>query len=361
MNNTQQASTRLLHIDGIKGLLCYLIMLGHFWNLCRWCNPDGPLVNRVTTFINGSILGETLFSATFWMYAFLVISGYLVSGSKVRTVKELIIKSINRYMRFYILIFGACVFIFVISKTIGFHTGDTAEFFTNAWFQNYYRGEYGLMALATEPINALFNGSCGFNDPFWVMSDIILASIIIYFCKYMEKFTDKLHWVCLLSAVMLDRQVIMACLTGYIIGKYRDKIAKTLPKVLGVLILLFVGLFFLRRYGIMPTMFDEYPLFTVFYCILLILVERLEFLKKFFGNKIFQIMGMLSFGVYSFHWPVICSVGSLVLSAGLSAGMNGDVVYVLSFVVSFLTTTILALIYRFTVEKLANKLNFSIK
>ena len=350
---------RLFHIDGIKGLLCYLIMLGHFWNLCRWCNPDGPLVNRFTNFINNSILGETLFSATFWMYAFLVISGYLISGSKIRTIKELIVKSINRYIRFYILIFGACVFIFIIGRTIGFHTADTMEYFSNDWFQSYYRGVYGKRALVIEPFRALFKGGCEFNAPFWVMKDILLASIIIYFCIYMEKISDKLHWGCLLFAVLIQRPVIMACLAGYIMGRYKDKIRCEV--VMAVLTVLFVGLFLLRRYGIMPAMFNEYPLFTVFYCFLLVVVERVDFLKRFFGNKFFQFMGKLSFGVYSFHWPVICSVGSVVLVVGLSHGINGSIVYLMSFIASILATTILAVIYSYSVEKIAGKIHLPLK
>ena len=348
-------STRLLHIDGIKGLLCYLIMIGHFWNICRWCSPDDPIVNRFTIFVNNSILGETLFSATFWMYAFLVISGYLLSGTKVRTAKELIIKVFNRYFRFYILILGACIFIFIISKTIGFHTADTMDFFTNNWFQSYYRGEFGLRSLITEPIRGVFKGGCGYNDPFWVMKDILLSSLIIYFCKYMDKFTDKLHWGFLFFAVMIDRTVIMACLAGYIIGIYKDKVR---CRVLAVILIVFL---ILRYYGIMPAVFDEYMLFTVFYCFVVRLVERLDFLKKFFSSKLFQIMGTLSFGVYSFHWPVICSIGSLVLARSLGANIDGNISYAIAYIVSVFATTILAFIYKLGVESVADKLRIPIK
>ena len=101
-------------------------MFGHFWNMTLWNNPESPLVNNVTTFVNNSILGDTLFSATFWMYAFLVISGYLLSGSRVNNLRDLAVKIGKRYLRFFVLIFGACAVIFVIYKTIGFHNDATS-------------------------------------------------------------------------------------------------------------------------------------------------------------------------------------------------------------------------------------------
>ena len=359
MNNTQPTTERLHHIDGIKGLLCFLIMLGHFWNICRWSNPEAAFSNRVFSFINNSILGETIFSATFWMYAFLVISGYLLSGSKVRTFSELIIKSIKRYLRFALLIFGACVFIFILHKTVDFHTSETAAYFTNGWFQGYYPIDFELKSLVVEPIRALFFSGCAFNDPYWVMSDILVSSVIIYICNYMTRFTKKAPMVCLMIAILLDRHVIIACLAGYLMGLYREQLQK-LTKNLLIFAITFViiwgGFLTFKFNDILPTVFDEYFFYTLLYCCLLMIVDRFVVFQRAFSTTFFKILGKISFGVYSFHWPVICSIGSLALITGLKAGWNGELTYLLAFLFSIICTVIISLVYYFAIEKPTAKL-----
>jgi peptidoglycan/LPS O-acetylase OafA/YrhL len=336
---------RLYHIDGIKGILCFFIMFGHFWNLTLWNNPESPLVNKVTTFINNSIFCDTLFSATFWMYAFLLISGYLLSGSKVNNLLDLGVKIVKRYLRFFLLIFASCVFIFGIYKTVGFHNAKTSEFFINGWYQSYYTWEFGLKSILTETVNALFYSGCGFNAPFWVMSDILFSSVIIYVCKYVEKYTKKASWVCLVASAFFNRPVISACLAGYVLGSYKEQ-AKKWPVIAMFLVgSICAGL--LHR---------EYLFYILLYCFVLALVDRLEFVQKFFGMKFFRFTGQISFGVYAFHWPIICSVGSLALICGRKKGFSGMVAYVLALVVSVIAVTIISTVYYFVIEKQMDKL-----
>ena len=346
-NSTIKTNQRLHHIDGIKGLLCFFIMFGHFWNLCRWSNPESPIVNGVTTFISNSILGNTIFAGTFWMYAFLVISGYLLSASKVVKLTDLAKKIAIRYLRFFLLILGACAFIFVISKTMGFHANETAAYFTNGWFQGYYPSEFGVKAILIETVRALFFGGCAFNDPFWVMRDILLSSVIIYLCRYMEKFTKKAAWVCVFIAAIFHRPVIIACLAGFLLGSYKE-IAKKIPTII-----VFFGSSIVA--GLMGY---EYLFYTLFFSFVMAVVERLSCIQKFFGMGFFRFLGKISFGVYAFHWPIICSVGSLVLIWGFEAGLNGMVAYGIALVASIAAVTVISVVYHLIIEKPVGKLLF---
>ena len=58
------------------------------------------------------------------------------------------------------------------------------------------------------------------------MRDILLSSVIIYVCKYMEKYTKKASWVCLVASAFFPRPVISACLAGYILGSYKEQAKK---------------------------------------------------------------------------------------------------------------------------------------
>lgn len=99
---------RMYHIDGMKGILCFMVMIGHFWNIYRNCTDYAGFTSHTLNAINGTFIDNPILLATFWLYAFLVISGYLMSGSKIRSILELMKKTLKRFMRFFLPILGAC-------------------------------------------------------------------------------------------------------------------------------------------------------------------------------------------------------------------------------------------------------------
>lgn len=362
MENTTSSKPRMYHIDGIKGILCFMIFWGHFWNIYRCGSEDFPFTTPFLDAIKDSILDQTLLSATFWLYAFLVISGYLVSNTRIRDFRELLIKSLKRFLRLFIPILGACFFIFIIQETIGFHTTDTANYFTNTYFQDFYTTDLQAGDIVKEAFKALFSSSCKFNAPFWVISDMFLSSIGIYICNYIdyikEKKTHILPWLFLVAAILLDSHVIIACMAGYLVSYYREALEKFSEKLIPffvVCISIFYVCYKLYKGAVNPMVFDKIFLYIILYCFLLILVNRLRPVQDFFSKKFFLLFGKISFGVYSFHWPIICSVGSLLLIVGLENQWNTNLILLASFGICLICTVLLSIIYHFTVEKLATK------
>lgn len=215
-------------------------------------------------------------------------------------------------------------FIWLIQETFGFYANDTKKFFINNSIQKYYRTDLKWTAIFTETIRALTTSGGLFNTPYWVIRDIFLSSIVIYVCNFVDYGRDKKNNVLPLTfficALTVDRPVIIACLAGYMMGYYKEQVIKlTENKLLffSVTIASYAFVMLMMKLKILPTEFDKIFLYFLVWCAILAYINQSAKLAVFFSSKIFLQMGKISFGVYSFHWPVICSIGSWMLIYGL--------------------------------------------
>lgn len=352
---------RLQFIDGYKGFLCFMILLGHFWNIYRLTSGASPLDHAALDAFTAFSTRNLFIVASFWLYAFLVISGYLLSFSKIKNTGELLTKSVSRFLRLFIPVFGACLFIFLISKTVGFYAEDTAAFFKNTWFQKYYRNPFVFKDIFTESLKAMFSGSCAFNAPFWVIRDMLISSVLMYICKFTDSIYNKrthvLPLLFTLCSLFMDNQVMTACFAGFLIGYYEEGLGRLTAKFRNFLVVfLAVYGFFLwmKTEKVLPSLFDDVTNYTLIHCFLLIALNRLSGLQRLFSAKPFLLAGKISFGVYSFHWPIICSVGSIVLLEGLRQQWHPFLTLGGAFLVTVLCAITLSAVYYFTVEKIGD-------
>jgi len=73
-------SQREEYIDGMKGLTCLFVLLGHFTGIYRYAEDATAIESRVTQILTKGPL--SFFTAeSFWLYLFFVISGYLLVKS----------------------------------------------------------------------------------------------------------------------------------------------------------------------------------------------------------------------------------------------------------------------------------------
>lgn len=363
LHQSFNATRKMPHIDGIKGILCFMVMFGHFWNIYRNCQEQTEFTSYYLNLVEKSIFNDPALVATFWLYAFLVISGYLLSSARICNIPELLKKTAKRFLRFFLPILGACFFIYILQETIGFHADETTAYFTNKWFQKFYRADLGWTAIFTESLRAMTSASCRFNSPFWVIRDMLVSSILIYVCSYTDYGRSSknyvLPFVFFLCAIAVDRQVVIACLAGFNLKYYKeyiDKLTKRKFLFLIVAIVIYVIIKLLIRWKFLPMVFDKIFLYIFLWCAVITFINQSSILTKLFSFKLFLLMGKISFGVYAFHWPVICSAGSLVLIKCLEAHMGTMTSFGLSLLASILCTLVLSVIYLFTVEKASDRI-----
>ncbi len=114
---------------------------------------------------------------------FFVISGYLLLVNRAEDelrIIDIFRKSIIRFFRLAIPIFGASIIILIIQYIIGFHNKSLEVIVENKWIQSFYNQHLTIYDAIKEPFRVLFQGNSFFNSPFWCLKSMFLSSIIIY-------------------------------------------------------------------------------------------------------------------------------------------------------------------------------------
>ena len=225
------------YIDGMKGYACLFILLGHFMGIYKYAE-NADMID--SWFVRILTIGPlSFFSAeSYWLYLFLVISGYLLmTFNTPHNYKEFVIKCAKRALRFVIPVIGTAIFIYILQGVIGFYNFDVQSIVQNKWLTNLYENPLTLKEVLEEPILVLVYGKSRFNSPFWCIRDMFISAVLIYAISIKEKTVErKSFWIILFIILfcLLKRNVIIACLIGAFTGllkqnQYIQKISGNIP------------------------------------------------------------------------------------------------------------------------------------
>ncbi len=337
------------YISGLKGFACLMVMLGHYIGLYRFADvfpADSTLLDYFGKFIDSKI--GFISDESYWVLLFFVVSGYLAANSKIPTLKAFLHKSFMRFLRLGVPMFFAMAIIFVIYKAIGFHTAETSVIFENSLIQESLLGEYSFTSVIFSPIKVLLMGQYLMNDPYWCLSQMFYTSIIIYFLLWLKEKakSDNIFLLVFFSALIIglvEFYVVYAGLVGMMVALLGKEENKTFLKNK------FFALFTLAICAFMYSM-PRRQLSCIFFGALIMLLPEIPLFNKIFSSKCAAFINKISFGIYSFHWPVFCSVGMLVLlSLYESVGLlkASAVVILLCVAITFL----ISIIYYYGIEK----------
>lgn len=370
MTDSKESIGRQKYIDGLKGIACVMIMVGHYLGIVKFTSgmPGYSLgiVKSITQSNWGMILDESI-----WLRLFFVISGYLLAMSKVTTIKQLGKKIVKRFLRLFLPILGACIFIYIVYVLVGFHNAETKAVFENTWFQDYYYNyAFSLKDILIEPIKiVLGGGTTYFNAPYWCIKAMFYSSIIIYFANWLMNFWTNnvaslgISIIVMFVAKLLLGEIGYACCLGMVSRKIVEMDFSFLKNkyINNVLV---VGIAFLV-FGLHSTIYDlitrvisnvpsvlEYDVqWEIFYfAVLIIVINYNNYAKQFLTHKLFIWLNIISFGIYSLHWPIVCSVGALLILM-----VKGNMGVVACWSISGILTLVIAVLYNLTIEKVAFK------
>lgn len=344
------------YLTGLKGIACILIMIGHYLGLYKYSEQFVPSVSFLDTILHSRI--SFILDEGYWLYLFFFISGYLVSKAQVKTIAEVFMKSINRFFRLAFPVFFSYLVIFLIYSLFGFHNAQTANLFQCDWFQIfYYYEQYSIIDVLRSPISVLFFGEVVLNGPYWVLKEMFIASIIIYLVKYFYPIlSGKNEAICfsvliIVTLIMaLESPVIAACLIGMLVSLCEDidgLQSKSYFSFWAIIVAMSQFAFF-----------GTY-LFNVFFVFLIIYIPKVDIFNRILSSKPVLFFGKISWGIYSFHWPLICSLGALLI-IHLQPQIGLLNAYVLACVLSALITFFVSVGFYFTFEKLSSRLSKTI-
>ena len=172
----------LSHLDGLKGLACVMVMIGHYIGVYKFAEYFPGDFAGFDWFLNSKL--SFILDEQFYVKLFFIISGYLVSKSVIDSKSKLMKKCVQRFLRLGLPILFAYGIIWLIYHTIGFHTIETEAVVLNQWFQTMYNGEFQFVDVITSPVDVLIMNRFEWNAPYWVLREMFFASLIIYVLNY---------------------------------------------------------------------------------------------------------------------------------------------------------------------------------
>lgn len=348
------------YIDGLKGIGCMMVMLGHYYCIYSLAERFVPMPKvldilfKITAFFLDADLGLLFFA---------IISGYCIGFTRIRNIKELLWAIVKRFFRFVIPVLGANLIIYMCYLLVGFHNGQTTELFTNTWFQGYYQGEYWLGLAVRDSVHTIIGNGAVMNPTFWVIRYFFFSSIIVYAGSYLQGKCDRrfrylIYVVEFVIAAAYYGTNGTAIVLGSIWNKEQghsllERIPKRVLATLSVIcfILLSGGAEAIAGWTHLYLVSDTWAK-IIYAIVILYTIGRMESLQRVFADSRLIWLSKWSFGIYALHWPIMCSVTSwLFLQVAFGAGT-----YLLIGVITVLLVILLAIVYHYTVEWFCNNL-----
>lgn len=338
-------SGKISYIEGMRGIVCLLIMNGHFMGIIKYCTI--PISESGLNYVEKSVLGVFI-NETFWLYCFFVISGYCLSTSYVTKPSSFILKVIKRFFRLVLPIMGACIYIYIIYRIVGFHNDETRTLFINPWYQNSYSGSLLWTDVIFDPIYTVLEGGSKFNSPYWCIHDMFVVSIFIMAFNLLKNYFYSLKYLfsfLIICWCMGENMIYQACICGMLCQWYEKDICKIIRYK-------WVGRILLGTCAILTLFQVKNDWGMIYFSVLLLTIPQFPAIEKILSSKIFVKLGRISFGIYSFHWPLLCSVGAALLLYWYEF-LPADFVLLSVFGLTGITTILLSLLYYVTLERLS--------
>ena len=205
-----------------------------------------------------------------------------------------------------------------------------------------------------DPIRTILISHSIFNGPYWVIRYMFQASIYIYILAYIKN-KNKIFLIFLsIIALFIGHRfsgVIFSCLLGACFGYFESNIKKLieLNKVIFVILLIAI-------IGIGVTYKNDISIFySLIFGVILICIENSKHLRNIFSLRIFYYFGNISFGIYSFHFPILLSLGCGIIVKLLNYNVSGLATVLISWLLCGVVTVGISCLYNITVEKISMK------
>lgn len=367
MENTN----RFLWIDGLKGIACFGVFGAHFLSSFYTFSSVGQAQTApfVKLFINYFC---ALFQGDMWVYVFCMLSGYLIARTRVDSFKKLAARTYNRYLRFALPFAVLGVFVWLLSLTAGINKGVYAEYFNNTWIGG------DLVVSIKDVLRFTFLFDSRINGNIWVVKDIFLGNVLIYFFDYVckqipkEKLLAEVFFSMALFAVSarwIDAVYIGAVLFGAalrltcdcFIGE-KDLIKSAFVSFVLLLFwymmvscghrLLFSKLF--SFIGFSESMAGNIR-WWFFYSILLILLVKYSAVKEMFGGKAAQSLGKISFEIYLLHPYVLYKIAMPLQIRFIDLGLSYTAAMIIDFLITSAGLFILSALYKRLADAITSK------
>ncbi len=378
MKNTKQA-TRLIYLDSLKYIFCLMIFWTHFtgvfWTMCE-VKPDLRTELQALFHPPFSILVDSNLA----LYGFCILSGYLAAHKKIKSLKDLLIQFLNRYIRFVIPFFFINLIVFITYYTIGFPTQISSQLLHNSWVGTYYNHA----PTVGELIKSSLTMSGDLNGPLWMMKYIFGGTCLIFVYNYIRELLEKtanvrnlliFDFMCLIALLLTFGHLpepnffhLLLVLFGVVLMR-TDELIKSHCNEFFFFLMAFIPVFldagglnrivypfFRDHVPSIANVFIWSPYWVMGFSFFLILgVMNCKLLQKLLSGKLLQALAPTNFSVYLVHFPLITCF-SLKLYVLMVNRISYSKEFIIIAVATFIALFITAHLYEQSIGKLQNRL-----
>lgn len=344
-------------LNGVKGILCFFVFLGHFYIDFFWEN-----VFKTPSLINNFFL--LIFSGCVTVPFFCCISGFLLEKKRPAKLYNLMLEIFKRFLRFEIPLLPIFFLIILFVRKTNFFdfVNILVENLENK-FLNHYPSEAHFTHLYKKPFYALNS----YITPLWMIKSLFYGGVLIYCKNYCINLIKKykpsfLLWVEFLSYIFLIiffksdipglSVVFGSLISRFFSSNFMTRIIKSdIYKFIKCLIIAITILFLiLHAYLYLSRVMTSYVLEDVFnyegmfLVLIMFICMLLTNIKNFFLSKLFQKLGKHSFGIYVTHDLLIGTFScASVYYLQKTLGFNTSVL--ITFLLTILVVYIISVIY----------------
>ena len=368
MNTNTDKPYLIPYFDGLRGVAAFVVLLAHMA-----CAIYPALVSGTKDLSGLSILAKlartpfSLFTAgNSAVCIFFVLSGYVMAMLSNRSNESFIAMSVRRYLRLAGPAVVSCLLSAWLLKHSLYFNQSIADVTASSWLKQWFLFNGHYHAALREGLISIFQfPNSTYNSNLWTLYTEFWGSLSIFFLfhtvknQYLRLFSFLLGT---LIVLFLYRHYGFFCMfAGATLFHIQQLIHPFFKTKRLNLICLLIG-FFLCSYpdfapynkivtydwitfGYQATWYHSAGAILIVY-----FMHYSDIFKKIFSLPLFLWFGKISFSLYLIHLPIICSVGSLVISLSHSS-LPYNVMSILFIIITTTVSLAFAQLYTLTIDK----------
>lgn len=329
-----KADKRIFYLDGLRGLAAFIVLISHVivaFYPALYFGAEGRAGFEFEDWLSKSPF-FVIYSGTFAVFVFFVLSGFVIAGSSKRTRQPLLLLAVRRFLRLFLPSLASVIFAYHLIKFVGLPELGAS---THWWIKQYYQPPVpGPQGALMDTIKAFVRGGSYFNGVLWTMRTELAGSIMIYFVYRLAPAESLRFSVAVCAAALFVAATVfeisptfLISLMGFALGALvfegRVRLAEMAPSVSWLLIGagLLLGGYPYRPQGSIYDVFDVFglsafalPRVVGAACLIAGMLSNLT-VQRFFQKAVFQFLGRISFALYLLHLPLLLTGMLLVALA----------------------------------------------
>ena len=337
MINMNKNVKRIKWIDGIRGIMILLVILGHY--LLAFTSKDGyigygsnySIEEQLKAFINNLPL-SLLFNNSFPLYVIVLLLSFIPAYKyfKDQNDESIIRQAKKRYLRFMIPTFLAFVIAFIL-----YHAGllfyvQAGQALNNIWLIKMMEIDPSFLSLLYKGMILVYIKGCNYISVSWIMGYLFIGSYITYAILLLFGRQKKriLVYIGLFIFFFIYDQMyihfLMGIIAADIIVNRELNNSKALNPIVCIL-LMFIGFIISGIPNIiLPSPLGTYTLSAIGSCLFIVAISEIKSIHNFLENKILEVISNYSFSAILIHIPMLAfaSCGQYLIMANMGIDKN---------------------------------------